>query len=148
MCAYTGMTSFLTNYQLSAHADITLPQKEVLERLFIRTRSGLSWSRYSATPNSGSPTRKWLKYLIVVFLHQTQSWQWSKQGIYNGKLGRNYNYDEELVVPIIENTCWESDLESYLRDAMMKYPETRYNNVDFHSIFKCHLSFVSQRGVG
>nr|CAG4648224.1 EOG090X0D1G [Moina brachiata]SVE93251.1 EOG090X0D1G [Moina brachiata] len=57
------------------------------------------------------------------------------KGIWNAKLGRNYNYDEELVVPVIENTCWESDLESYLREAIEKYPETSAVLVRRHGIY-------------
>lgn len=46
------------------------------------------------------------------------------KGIKNQKLGRNYRYDEELVVPIIENTPFEEDLKDRMAQVIAEYPET------------------------
>ncbi|XP_043478893.1 probable methylthioribulose-1-phosphate dehydratase isoform X2 [Leptopilina heterotoma] len=46
------------------------------------------------------------------------------KGIKNQKLGRALRYDEELVVPIIENTPFEKDLTDSLAEVIHKYPET------------------------
>lgn len=46
------------------------------------------------------------------------------KGIKNQKLGRNMRYDEELVVPIIENTPFEEDLKDRLAETIAEYPET------------------------
>jgi len=35
------------------------------------------------------------------------------KGIKNQATGKNYRYDDQLVVPIIENTCFESDLKVF-----------------------------------
>nr|CAG4646553.1 EOG090X0D1G [Macrothrix elegans] len=47
------------------------------------------------------------------------------KGIWNPALGRFNSFNEEIVVPIIENTCLEADLEESLHTAMLKYPGTR-----------------------
>ncbi|XP_063703524.1 probable methylthioribulose-1-phosphate dehydratase isoform X2 [Culicoides brevitarsis] len=57
------------------------------------------------------------------------------KGIYDYELGRNLRYDEELVVPIIENTCFESDLEESLNKAMNDYPGTSAVLVRRHGIY-------------
>lgn len=46
------------------------------------------------------------------------------KGVKNQKLGRYYRYDEELIVPIIENTPFEEDLTDRLAQIIEKYPET------------------------
>ena len=48
------------------------------------------------------------------------------KGIWNPGLGRYNKFNEEIIVPVIENTCFESELEGSLRVAMHKYPNTRY----------------------
>ena len=40
------------------------------------------------------------------------------QGIYNPKFGRCYPYDEELTVPIIENTPFEEDLQDRMTEIL------------------------------
>ncbi|XP_022654291.1 methylthioribulose-1-phosphate dehydratase-like isoform X2 [Varroa destructor] len=35
-----------------------------------------------------------------------------------------YRYDERLVIPIIENTCFEKDLEQSMAEAMRQHPQT------------------------
>ncbi|XP_055682256.1 probable methylthioribulose-1-phosphate dehydratase isoform X3 [Lutzomyia longipalpis] len=57
------------------------------------------------------------------------------KGIYDSKLKRYLRYDEELVVPIIENTCFERDLEEYLFKAMEAYPGTHAVLVRRHGIY-------------
>lgn len=57
------------------------------------------------------------------------------KGIKNQKLGRNYNYDEELVVPIIENTPFEADLTDRLSQTIAEYPETCAVLVRRHGIY-------------
>nr|CAG4652148.1 EOG090X0D1G [Triops cancriformis] len=57
------------------------------------------------------------------------------KGIWNPKLQRYLRYDEELVVPIIENTCWERDLETNLAKALEEYPETSAVLVRRHGVY-------------
>lgn len=56
-------------------------------------------------------------------------------GIRNQKLGRAYRYDEELVVPIIENTPFEEDLKEELDKAIIAYPETCAVLVRRHGVY-------------
>ena len=39
-------------------------------------------------------------------------------------LGQKYNYYETVVVPIIENTPFECELENVMAKAMEAYPDT------------------------
>uniref|UniRef100_A0A1B6CGD5 Probable methylthioribulose-1-phosphate dehydratase n=1 Tax=Clastoptera arizonana TaxID=38151 RepID=A0A1B6CGD5_9HEMI len=57
------------------------------------------------------------------------------KGIRNQKLGRNYRFDEELVVPIIENTPWEKDLTDSMAVALENYPETSAVLVRRHGVY-------------
>ncbi|KAB0794052.1 hypothetical protein PPYR_07435 [Photinus pyralis] len=57
------------------------------------------------------------------------------KGIKNAKLGRNYRYDEELVVPIIENTPFEEDLKDRMAEVIAEYPETCAVLVRRHGIY-------------
>ncbi|XP_019880863.1 methylthioribulose-1-phosphate dehydratase [Aethina tumida] len=57
------------------------------------------------------------------------------KGIRNQKLGRNYRYDEELVVPIIENTPFEEDLKDRLEQTIKDYPETCAVLVRRHGVY-------------
>jgi methylthioribulose-1-phosphate dehydratase len=57
------------------------------------------------------------------------------QGIRNNQLSRNYRYDEELVVPIIENTPWEEDLTESLDAAIQQYPQTTAVLVRRHGVY-------------
>jgi len=57
------------------------------------------------------------------------------QGIYNPKLGRSYLYDEKLVVPIIENTPYEKDLEGRMKEVLQEYPETSAVLVRRHGVY-------------
>ncbi|XP_011637663.1 probable methylthioribulose-1-phosphate dehydratase isoform X2 [Pogonomyrmex barbatus] len=57
------------------------------------------------------------------------------KGIWNQKLGRAYRYDEELVIPIIENTPFERDLTNDLDETIVRYPETCAVLVRRHGIY-------------
>lgn len=57
------------------------------------------------------------------------------KGIYDGDLARNLRYDEELVVPIIENTPFERDLEYEMGLAMKEYPGSQAVLVRRHGIY-------------
>ncbi|XP_011494079.1 PREDICTED: methylthioribulose-1-phosphate dehydratase isoform X2 [Ceratosolen solmsi marchali] len=57
------------------------------------------------------------------------------KGIHNQKLGRSYRYDEELVVPIIENTPFEADLKGRMDEVIEDYPETCAVLVRRHGIY-------------
>lgn len=57
------------------------------------------------------------------------------KGIWNAKLKRNHFFNEELIVPIIENTCWEEDLTESLLEALNKYPHTCAVLVRRHGIY-------------
>ncbi|KAK4874694.1 hypothetical protein RN001_014054 [Aquatica leii] len=57
------------------------------------------------------------------------------KGIKNQKLGRNYRYDEELIVPIIENTPFEEDLKDRMAEVIEEYPETCAVLVRRHGVY-------------
>ncbi|XP_035918914.1 probable methylthioribulose-1-phosphate dehydratase isoform X1 [Anopheles stephensi] len=57
------------------------------------------------------------------------------KGIYDYELNRNLMYDEELVVPIIENTLFEKDLEESMANALREYPGTSAILVRRHGVY-------------
>lgn len=57
------------------------------------------------------------------------------KGIYDHELQRNLRFDEELVVPIIENTPFERDLEDSLTKAIREYPGTTAVLVRRHGVY-------------
>lgn len=57
------------------------------------------------------------------------------KGIKKGLSGEAYRYDELLVVPIIENTCFERDLTQSMAEAMEKYPNTNAVLVRRHGFY-------------
>lgn len=57
------------------------------------------------------------------------------KGIYDFKLKRNLRYDEELIVPIIENTPFEKDLEAEMGRAIKEYPGSQAVLVRRHGIY-------------
>ncbi len=57
------------------------------------------------------------------------------KGIRKDKSGGNLRYDEELVVPIIENTPQERDLKDAMARALEEYPETCAVLVRRHGIY-------------
>lgn len=56
-------------------------------------------------------------------------------GIWNQEDNRAYRYDEELVIPIIENTPFEKDLVTDLENAILNYPKTCAVLVRRHGIY-------------
>lgn len=56
-------------------------------------------------------------------------------GIRNQQLERSYRYDEELMIPIIENTPFEEDLMHELERVILTYPETCAVLVRRHGIY-------------
>nr|CAG4650463.1 EOG090X0D1G [Sida crystallina] len=76
--------------------------------------------------------------VLVSMMCQTEfrmSHQEMIKGIWNPNLQQYYNYNEEIVVPIIENTCWESELEGSLHQAIIDYPGTSAVLVRRHGIY-------------
>lgn len=57
------------------------------------------------------------------------------KGIRKAKSCVNYRYDEELVVPIIDNLPLESDLKGPMAEIMEKYPETCAILVRRHGVY-------------
>lgn len=57
------------------------------------------------------------------------------KGIFDYQLNRYLSYDEELVVPIIENTPQEKDLEESLTQAIREYPGTSAVIVRRHGLY-------------
>lgn len=57
------------------------------------------------------------------------------KGIRNQETNKNFRFDEELIVPIIENTCWEEDLKDSLAEAIRKYPHTCAVLVRRHGVY-------------
>lgn len=57
------------------------------------------------------------------------------QGIFDHELGRYLRYDEELVVPIIENTPFEKDLEERMNATMQEYPGSTAILVRRHGLY-------------
>ncbi|XP_022906556.2 methylthioribulose-1-phosphate dehydratase [Onthophagus taurus] len=57
------------------------------------------------------------------------------KGIKDQKLGRNIRYDEQLVVPIIENTPFEEDLRDRMAEVIQEYPGTCAVLVRRHGVY-------------
>ncbi|XP_029829416.2 uncharacterized protein LOC8029502 isoform X3 [Ixodes scapularis] len=57
------------------------------------------------------------------------------KGIKKGQSGVSYRYDEELVVPIIENVPFERDLKASMKEAMERYPDTCAVLVRRHGVY-------------
>ncbi|XP_017884159.1 methylthioribulose-1-phosphate dehydratase-like [Ceratina calcarata] len=90
--------------------------------------------------NAGAVIHTHSKFAVMVTLH----WPGKEfrvtylemiKGIRNQKLGRAYRYDEELVVPIIENTPFEEDLKDELDKTILAYPETCAVLVRRHGVY-------------
>lgn len=69
------------------------------------------------------------------------------KGIKNQALGRNLRYDEELVVPIIENTPFEEDLKDRLSETINKYPATCAVLVRRHGVGFGICFFIPSKGI-
>ncbi|XP_011190911.1 probable methylthioribulose-1-phosphate dehydratase [Zeugodacus cucurbitae] len=57
------------------------------------------------------------------------------KGVYDENLKRYLRYDEELIVPIIENTPFERDLADSMHAAMLKYPGCSAVLVRRHGVY-------------
>ncbi|XP_059150815.1 methylthioribulose-1-phosphate dehydratase-like isoform X1 [Physella acuta] len=57
------------------------------------------------------------------------------KGIKKCSTGEYYRYDEELVVPIVENTPYEEDLKDAMALAMKDYPDTCAVLVRRHGVY-------------
>ncbi|XP_012280248.1 probable methylthioribulose-1-phosphate dehydratase [Orussus abietinus] len=57
------------------------------------------------------------------------------KGIRNQKTGKALRYDEELIVPIIENTPFEKDLRDRMAEVINQYPETCAILVRRHGVY-------------
>lgn len=57
------------------------------------------------------------------------------KGIRNDVTGKNLRYDQQLIVPIIENTPFEADLAESMYFAMCKYPECSAVLVRRHGVY-------------
>ncbi|CAH0719861.1 unnamed protein product, partial [Brenthis ino] len=57
------------------------------------------------------------------------------KGIKDASLNRYLRYDEKLIVPIIENTPFEKDLEGSLSRALQQYPGTSAVLVRRHGVY-------------
>lgn len=57
------------------------------------------------------------------------------KGIKDQQLNKNLLFSDELVVPIIENTCMEEDLTSTLKQAILNYPKTCAVLVRRHGVY-------------
>ncbi|KAF0300677.1 putative methylthioribulose-1-phosphate dehydratase [Amphibalanus amphitrite] len=57
------------------------------------------------------------------------------KGVWNDQLDRCLRYDEQLVVPIIENTPREEELEDSLEEAIRRYPGSPAVLVRRHGVY-------------
>eukprot|EP01119_Soliformovum_irregulare_P014500 TRINITY_DN3967_c0_g1_i1.p1 TRINITY_DN3967_c0_g1~~TRINITY_DN3967_c0_g1_i1.p1 ORF type:complete len:103 (-),score=32.11 TRINITY_DN3967_c0_g1_i1:20-328(-) len=57
------------------------------------------------------------------------------KGIRIGDTGKYLRYDQELIVPIIDNTPEERDLKEYMAEAMVKYPDCNAVLVKRHGVY-------------
>ncbi|XP_039278981.1 methylthioribulose-1-phosphate dehydratase-like [Nilaparvata lugens] len=77
--------------------------------------------------------------LLITMLYPLKEFRISHlemiKGIRNQELNRNYRYDEELVVPIIENTPEEADLRERMEAVIQAYPATCAILVRRHGIY-------------
>ncbi|XP_043262501.1 probable methylthioribulose-1-phosphate dehydratase [Colletes gigas] len=90
--------------------------------------------------NAGAVIHTHSKFAVMVTLH----WPGKEfrvthlemiKGIWNQKLKRSYRYDEELIVPIIENTPFEKDLRDELDKTIIAYPEACAVLVRRHGVY-------------
>ncbi|XP_015795611.1 methylthioribulose-1-phosphate dehydratase [Tetranychus urticae] len=57
------------------------------------------------------------------------------KGIRKGSALVSHRNDETLIVPIIENTCYERELTEKMADAIRKYPDTNAVLVRRHGVY-------------
>ncbi|KAK9502247.1 hypothetical protein O3M35_011052 [Rhynocoris fuscipes] len=90
--------------------------------------------------NAGAVIHSHTKHAVMAtLLHPGKEFKISHlemiKGIKNEQLNRYYNYNETLVVPIIENTPFEEDLADSLSKAIKEYPQTTAVLVRRHGIY-------------
>ncbi|KAF5290836.1 hypothetical protein FQA39_LY14598 [Lamprigera yunnana] len=117
--------------------DIELPPPE--KKLKKSQCTPLFMCAYTAR-NAGAVIHTHSKFaLIVTLLFPGKEFKCTHlemiKGIKNSKLKRNYRYDEELVVPIIENTPFEEDLKDRMAQVIAEYPETCAVLVRRHGVY-------------
>ena len=65
--------------------------------------------------------------LMITMLYPGKEFRITHQemikGMKKGTTGANYRYDEELVIPIIDNTPEEQDLKAGMVEALTHYPD-------------------------
>lgn len=80
---------------------------------------------------------KWANLVTVVF--KTTEFRISRQemikGIRDAATGKALRFDDTLVVPIIENTCYEANLKDSMADAIRRYPSTCAVLVRRHGVY-------------
>ncbi len=59
----------------------------------------------------------------------------SLKGIKNQQTNQFHKFDDEIAVPIIENTCFECDLEKSLAGALEEYPKSMAVLVRRHGLY-------------
>jgi methylthioribulose-1-phosphate dehydratase len=69
------------------------------------------------------------------------------KGIKKCSSGVSYRYDEELVIPIIENTPFEKDLQERMANAMRDYPEASAVLVRSHGIYVCGKTWKQAKSI-
>lgn len=57
------------------------------------------------------------------------------QGIFNEQTKKFYDNNEELIIPIIENSKYEKDLVDTFKMALTKYPSTSAVLVRNHGMY-------------
>ena len=89
--------------------------------------------------NAGAVIHTHSQHAVMVTLLYDKEFRITHQemikGIKIGSTSKNLRYDEELVVPIIDNTPEEQDLKEYMAIAMEKYPDTNAVLVRRHGVY-------------
>ena len=69
------------------------------------------------------------------------------KGIIDWETKKSLNFNENLVIPIIENTPFECELESFLLKAMVDYPKACATIVKCHGIYVWAESWEKAKGM-
>ena len=67
------------------------------------------------------------------------------KAIVNCRTGKNYRYDEDLVIPIVENENEEIEIKDSIVAAMEEYPETSAVLVRNHGIYLWAKTWVKAK---
>jgi len=70
---------------------------------------------------------------------------WNSLGNFQWKNGKYYDIDEELIIPIIENSKYEKDLVDTFKMALRKYPSTSAVLVRNHGMYVLEISEFKSR---